>query len=301
MSSPTDPSTLFPHPELTAIPNDAKPDYASLKIIHQQLNANAMAVPSDLGGGNHGHLALVIPAAQYNAIPNTAPWVEPAHPGPNPVYPVAAPTGPVIAAVDRQFKHALEAFRSCNSTQAVLKRLLISAVPDTYIKTLKDEYFGYANATTLDILTHLDTTYGTVTDDDLNDNIARLNAEWSPIQPLEDLWHQILEARRYAQSHDPISEAAAIRAALTNMEHSGVFTDPLKDWRRRPVAEHTWINLLTHFNTADKERRRSHTTTSTMGFANKATYKVEEESKENIPPPKTGTTTQPKTSTMHYC
>ena len=289
MSLSTDTASLFPHPELTPIPTDTKPDYTSLKIIHQQLNANAMAVPSELGGGRHGHLPLVIPAAQFNAIPNTVAWVEPGHPGPNPVYPVAAPTGPVIAAVDRQYKHDLEAFKCYTTTQAILKRILIAAVPDTYIKALKDEYFGYANTTTLDILTHLDTNYGTVTADDLNDNIKRLTAEWNTMQPLEDLWHQIMEARRYAQPHDPISEHAAIRAALTNLETSGVFNDALKEWRRRPIAEHTWNNVLIHFNTADKERRRTMPTAGEHGYANKAAAnnKVDEEShKENIPPKK---------------
>jgi hypothetical protein len=166
-----DPTDLFPHPELTPIPADAKPDYSSLKIIHHQLNANAMAVPSALGGGQHGHLPLVIPAAQFNAIPGTVAWQDPVHPGRNPIFPVAAPTAAQIAVVERQYKHDMEAFKCCSTTQAMLKRILIAAVPDTYIKILKDEYFGYANVTTLAILTHLDLTYGTVTADDLNDNM----------------------------------------------------------------------------------------------------------------------------------
>ena len=294
--STTDPASLFPHPELTPLPADGKPDYASLKIIHQQLNANAMAVPSDLGGGNHGHLPLVIPAAQFDAIPNTTPWIAPVHPGPNPVYP-PTPTGPQIAAIDRRYKHDLEVFKCNGATEAILKRLLIAAVQDTYIKSLKDENFGYANVTTLTLLTHLDTTYGTVTADDLNDNIKRLTAEWNTMQPLEDLWHQITEARRYAHAHDPISEPAAIRAALINLETSGVFTEALREWRRRPVIEHNWANLLTHFNTADKERRRKSTTTGELGYANKTTHhKVDEEQNKENTAPATGAKT-----TMFYC
>ena len=289
-----DPADLFPHPELTPIPTDTKPDYLSLKLIHQQLNANAMAVPSDLGGGSHGHLALVVPAAQYNAMPGTAAWVHPDHPGPNPVYP-PTPTGPVIAATDRQYKHALENFKTNTATEAMLKRLLIAAVPDTYTKILKDENLGYANVTTLAILQHLDTNYGTVTADDLDENMKRLTAEWNPMQPIEDLWNQINEARRFAHAHDPISEAAAIRAALSNLEASGVFADGLKEWRKLAAANHTWNQLLTHFNAADKERRRNTTTSSEMGYANKAAFnKVEEEKKENKPP-------HHHNATMYYC
>jgi hypothetical protein len=286
-----DPSELFPHPTLTAIIAGEKPNYSTLKTIHRQINANAMAIASDRGGGLHGHLPLVIPPAQFNAIPNTAAWVAPVHPGPTPTIDGANPTQHQINDGNKRHKAAIQEFKTAATVEAMLKRQIIAAIPDTFIKILKDEDYGYANVTTLTLLTHLDTTYGTVTPDDLDENIRKMNREWSPTQPLEDLWNQIMECRRFATAHDPISEAAAIRSAVNNLENSGVFTDALKEWRRKPVLEQTWDNLKTAFEQADKERRRNTNTAGEMGYANKAANKPNTDSnKENTVP-----------STMYYC
>ena len=80
------PKEQFPHPELTAITADEKPDFTKLHIIHQQMNANAMSIPSLRGGGQHGHLATVVTAIKYDAITDTHPWEDPQHPGAAPVH-----------------------------------------------------------------------------------------------------------------------------------------------------------------------------------------------------------------------
>ena len=259
----------LPHQVLTAIPTGEKPTFTTLLLIHQEINANAMAVTSNRGGGQYGHLATVIPTPAYNALPNTNPWIDPIHPGNNPVHPPGA-TAAQITEINRQYKANLEEYQLFHATKALLKTQLLAAVPDTYTKLLKHNQFGYANTTVLQLLTHLDTTYGTVTFDDLDANLQALNRQWDPSQPIEDLWNQIRECRTYAEPHDPITEPTAIRAAITNLTNSGVFTDALKDWRKRTPAQHTWANLVADFNLADKERRRNLTSTE-AGFANQAT------------------------------
>ena len=44
------------------------------------IKANASCVISDLGGGQHGHLDLVIPDAKYNRITGCT-YIKPTHPG----------------------------------------------------------------------------------------------------------------------------------------------------------------------------------------------------------------------------
>ena len=48
--------------------------------LHKQIKANAVSVTSNLGGGLHGHLEVVIPAFEYNNISGCH-FVEPFHPG----------------------------------------------------------------------------------------------------------------------------------------------------------------------------------------------------------------------------
>ena len=71
-------SIFFANPSLTPI--QGEPDADTLITLKNQLKANASSVPSNLGGGNHGHLGLVLSPATYALLANT-PFATPAHPG----------------------------------------------------------------------------------------------------------------------------------------------------------------------------------------------------------------------------
>ena len=71
--------THFTHSVLTKI--HGKPVYDTLRLLADEVKANAAAVPTTLGGGSYGHLGLVLSAARYAALPLSAPWVTPVNPG----------------------------------------------------------------------------------------------------------------------------------------------------------------------------------------------------------------------------
>jgi hypothetical protein len=56
---------VFPHAELTVIVG--KPTNSSIQLLQRLLFTNARSVPSPRGGGNNGHLAIVMNNAAYDA------------------------------------------------------------------------------------------------------------------------------------------------------------------------------------------------------------------------------------------
>ena len=74
----------FPLPELTKM--QGKPTNSSIKLLKKELYANARAINSEHGGGAHGHLGLVLPAAQYTLLTGGTFFLLPAHPGPTVVH-----------------------------------------------------------------------------------------------------------------------------------------------------------------------------------------------------------------------
>ena len=80
-------NTYFPHPEPTKI--EGEPTYKSLTTVNNELKANASSVDSELGGGNHGYLGLVLSDPEYATIPGTVPFEPPAFPDPLVVPPTA--------------------------------------------------------------------------------------------------------------------------------------------------------------------------------------------------------------------
>ena len=73
------PTFTFPHTELTKI--EGLPTPITLTKLRSEIYDNAMSVPSTAGGGIYGHLGIVMPAAEYNALPNAVAYVSPNHPG----------------------------------------------------------------------------------------------------------------------------------------------------------------------------------------------------------------------------
>ena len=62
-------TTNFEFPVLTKI--TGQPHYELLKTIKNELKSNASSVPCDLGGGNNGHLGLILTPAEQLVISPT--------------------------------------------------------------------------------------------------------------------------------------------------------------------------------------------------------------------------------------
>jgi hypothetical protein len=225
----------FPHAKLTEVSADVLPTFSTLKILHKEINANAISVPSILGGGHHGHLALVIPPAAYLLLQGALAFIAPIAPGAQANHAPLATQAQIVAA-NRLYDQSVITFSDYSKTTRHLKQQILDAVPDIYTDELADEEFGYANVTALELLTHLDTTYGAITADDLDKNMRDLQRQWNPDSPMEDLWKQVRICRELAtQALDPISEPTTIRAILANLENSGVFAEAVRDWRKKPM------------------------------------------------------------------
>eukprot|EP00957_Ditylum_brightwellii_P078042 5932375-Ditylum_brightwellii.AAC.2 len=59
------------------------PSWDSIWEIRLHLNANAASIPSDLGGGQHGHLGLTISVTEHQTLTGHA-FTRPANPGVTP-------------------------------------------------------------------------------------------------------------------------------------------------------------------------------------------------------------------------
>ena len=146
----------FPYP--TIQPIVGTPTYESINEVATYLKANASAIHSENGGGQLGYLGLTVSPAVYDTLAPGTPFVIPPNPGPTPP-PLPNGTNAQITANIRQHATALSLFRHYNTVNNALKQLLLTAVPDIYIRTLKNKHTAYANVTTIAILTHLYRTY----------------------------------------------------------------------------------------------------------------------------------------------
>jgi hypothetical protein len=182
--------------------------------------------------------------------------VPPANPGDRPVIPQGA-TQYQIQATTSDHKAALAHFQVANLVKATLMHQLLEAVPETHIAELRDAQMGFSNVSCLGILTHLHTTYGIVTPEDLKINLKNLSRQWGPEQSLSDLWDQIKKCQDFAAgTAEPISDATVLQTTIDNLEDSVAFIHDVRDWRKLPPAQQTLAALKLHFKIADNEHTR---------------------------------------------
>jgi hypothetical protein len=79
-SLPNYKESYFQLSSLTKISGD--PTYQSLAKLEKECKANALSVPTTLGGGNQGHLGLVSSISAYERVSPGVPFNRPALPVP---------------------------------------------------------------------------------------------------------------------------------------------------------------------------------------------------------------------------
>jgi hypothetical protein len=197
----------FPFPLLTPFATDlSPPTHTTLRVLQKEMNANAISVHSNDGGGRHGHLTLTISAVRYLVVATVA-FPAPVAPTIAPVIAAGASSAAIGEAV-RQHQENVRVFQRYHDTDRALVRCIIAATPSTYIEALSHDEFGYATVTSLQLLTHLHTTYGVMTAADIDANMARMNNPWSPPTPIEVLFKQLEEGQRFATlAAEPIADS----------------------------------------------------------------------------------------------
>jgi hypothetical protein len=121
----------------------------------------------------------------------------PNNPGPSAGV-VAGMTAAVIAETTRLHREATQVYHSKHNVDQAIKKLIIESFDNAYLNALSDDIVGYANCTSLQLLTHILTYYAMIAPTELTQNYERINMPYDPNQPFEMLFQQIQDARAFA-------------------------------------------------------------------------------------------------------
>ena len=118
-----------------------EPDYASINTMVQFLYGNAASLPTTLGGGQHGHIRLIMTHLLYATLAPTTAYTAPIDPG------LLLPMVANLAVVTRETRktaheEARRIYDNHNNMDDALKAQLIDSVDDTYLCELRNKYTG---------------------------------------------------------------------------------------------------------------------------------------------------------------
>jgi hypothetical protein len=212
--------STFPHLALPIIMG--KLTYATVRKLQKELYANAKTIPSMLGGGHNGHLALVMTDAEYLVI-SAINYDKPIHPGAQPVHQANVTAAQITEANCQYDASVLQQVALHVSVVNVLRQQILCTVDNKYLMGEK--------------LRHT------------------LSIPWNPDDDIKDLWLRIRDAQMLAhrakeEIEDPVTICLTIGALL---EASGVFDFALDNWRHKDDATKMMATFKEHFNKEDKE------------------------------------------------
>jgi hypothetical protein len=220
-------------------------------------------------GQKYGHLASAIPESKYRLVIGNATWTHtaPLDPG---AYSADALAAGNAAATREQFvaQHKIEqkSYRDYLSVEEAGKELILYAVGDDAVATLKKQYIGFGDTTVLQMIDHLclKTTIRMTTAQKFEYKTNGYNAPWDPTTSITAYFTQLDRFQVSLGDRDiATSEQEKTMAAGAQMWQSEMFTeDQMVAWENRTSATQTWTALQTYFTEKWLERKQYSATTA---------------------------------------
>jgi len=237
------------------------PTCTSLQLLKKQVFANVHAVPTNLGSRQYGHLALLMTPTEYQVLPNTVPFPALLYPSPLPLHDQVLMMQFQLTQLNWVYNVQLTMFCLYHNVSKHLKKLILEAIDNKYLATLKDEMMGFATFTPHAMLVHLIDTYDPIKPMDLDTNLKKLSAPWMPKESVEDLWKHICNCQIFASaSGEAITNTTAICLMLTFFGKTGT---TINKWKDKLAVQQTMANFQAHF----KEENDCHIKTLTSAQA----------------------------------
>jgi hypothetical protein len=116
---------------------------------------------------------------------------------------------------------------------------------------------GFANISSRDMINHLFTTYGNITEVDLENNFEHMRRAWDSQQPVESLLKQIQDCANFSEAGGIlIGHRQKINVGYANIFATGHFMSACRRWNETPLADKTWAQFKAHFSPAHRQHKQ---------------------------------------------
>jgi hypothetical protein len=269
----------FLHQELRPI-RDGPPGYEEITRLTQQVRANVSSIDSDLGGGDHGYLGLVMTDAAYAVIAPGTPFVATALP----ILDATANTGAQIAHAQQEYNKAKEVYDTTRRVKRSILQQIMTAVSEEYLIGMVDIGTGLLTGEIPDILDQLQDLYATVTPQQLEAaKIELVATNYDHDKSITKLFQSFNDHQLYAMAgKNPYTPQQLINMATITITRANIFQSDIREWNDQAEAAKTWPLFQTHFHDAQKAIKKSQpdVPTDSLGFheqANAAQRAIEAE------------------------
>ena len=278
-------SILAQKDQITQIIGEITPE--SIDNLEEEIGGVAATVKSYHfeGGIDNGHLAAIIPQADYRIIIEDEDWeYEP--PEELDEYDEDAVTATVAqrAVIEAQHRRKYESLLTFCGVSVGAKELIIYAVGEEAVIALKARFIKYAKITPQQMIKHLrDKTCIKMTTLE-KDRFKRqgYEAQWDVTKNIELYWKALDQHTiRLASRGITTSEDEKVTAAVARMWESGFFTEEkLIEWEKKDGDDQTWAAVQTYFGGLYHDHKQYSKATAKRARMSEGMNNIEEAAKE---------------------
>ena len=183
--------SYFEHTFLTAIYGE--PTYETIHHLKNELKANAILVPTTLGGGNHGYLGMILTPAEYCRIAPTDPFTRPV---PNP-----SGTAVQIASTEDTDCLTKKIYLETLLLERTVIQKIIEAIDTKYFDVLRNPITVQITPLVSTTLEFLHNNYGRITLQQLDNKTTTIKSMiYDPDQPIDIIFNAIDDLVEYARA-----------------------------------------------------------------------------------------------------
>ena len=209
-----------------------------------------------MGGGQHGHLGLVLTAQQYGLL-SQQPYQRPQRPAPLIIPEFQLPH----ITQNLQARHAeqVRLFNECNNVEQALKQQIVKAIDDAYLTALRNRQTNTIDVTLPVLIDYLFTNHGRVTPAMLQHEEKQVQEMfYDPIHPVDVIFNKVEDlADLAAAARTEFSEPQLINFAYVILNATGKYQPYIREWSRLAPDRKTWANFKTHFRQAHQELKEA--------------------------------------------
>ena len=234
---------FFEHKTLQQI--HGEPNTKSLQTLFKQLRKNARSVNSTLGGGQYGHLFMVISEEEWNNLPGTTPVIIPHDPGP---FLLDGRTRPAeISVAEKNHEDQRKKYLKFQALQRILKNQLVSAIDPAFLDPIRCELTDMVTQPIADIIKFLQDTYGRMTINQIEEATTNIkNFSYDPSTSINILLTAIQEhvdLMRIAGTALQDKQVQDLAYYMINKYQ--IFKEALINWNKTPQPK-TWELFKEH-------------------------------------------------------
>ena len=223
-----------------------QPTSHDLTILEKELIAILAGIPTALGGGNFGHVGVIMEAAAYLTMTAGTAFVDPANPGVYPAGLAAKAAATIRARAEAEHKELINQFETFEGVRQGVKDLILEAVDNEYLIEIEHETLGFLNQTPRQMLDHLLARGGALDFADTKELLAERDGDWNVSENPQLYFNRVEKAMKGLLRNGIASDTNERRdIALFYLKATGEFDAAVREWEAKPAVDKTWANIKT--------------------------------------------------------